>query len=61
MIAAQITTRSGLLTHAELGHHATVAGFYSYGAYGEMGPFSGSQACQLHKQTMPILSLHERG
>lgn len=39
-----------------LGSAATVAGFY---AYGEIGPFSGPGACQLHNQTMSITHLGE--
>jgi len=41
----------------ELGPRATVAGFYSYG---EIGPFRGGSACQLHNQSMTIIWLGER-
>jgi hypothetical protein len=39
-----------------LGPDATLAGFYSYG---EIAPFSPSEPCELHNQTMTITSLTE--
>jgi hypothetical protein len=41
---------------AELGAHAKLIGFYSYG---EISPNRGSGVCQLHNQTMTITTLHE--
>ncbi len=40
-----------------LGDDAVLVGFYSYG---EIAPFSGSTACELHNQTMTITTLRER-
>jgi len=39
-----------------LGENAVLVGFYSYG---EIAPFSGSTACELHNQTMTITTLRE--
>ncbi|NRR90099.1 FIST C-terminal domain-containing protein [Winogradskyella undariae] len=39
-----------------LGEGATVSGFYSYG---EIAPFHGETACQLHNQTMTITLMSE--
>jgi len=39
-----------------LGDNAVLVGFYSYG---EIAPFSGSTACELHNQTMTITTLRE--
>jgi hypothetical protein len=39
-----------------LGPDATLAGFYSYG---EIAPFSPSEPCELHNQTMTITTLTE--
>lgn len=39
-----------------LGEDAVLVGFYSYG---EIAPFSGSTACELHNQTMTITTLRE--
>lgn len=39
-----------------IGSKAAIAGFYSYG---EMAPFAGCSACQLHNQTMTLTLLSE--
>ena len=39
-----------------IGSKAAIAGFYSYG---EMAPFAGRNACQLHNQTMTLTLLSE--
>jgi hypothetical protein len=39
-----------------IGNKAAIAGFYSYG---EMAPFAGRNACQLHNQTMTLTLLSE--
>ncbi len=39
-----------------VGQQAKVTGFYSYG---EMAPFTGSKACQLHNQTMTLTLMSE--
>ena len=39
-----------------IGNRAAIAGFYSYG---EMAPFAGRNACQLHNQTMTLTLLSE--
>ncbi len=39
-----------------VGQQAKVTGFYSYG---EMAPFTGSNACQLHNQTMTLTLMSE--
>ena len=39
-----------------IGGQASIAGFYSYG---EMAPFAGKNACQLHNQTMTLTLLSE--
>lgn len=39
-----------------IGQHVPVAGFYSYG---EMAPFNGETACELHNQTMTLTLISE--
>ena len=39
-----------------VGERARIAGFYSYG---EMAPFAGKNACQLHNQTMTLTLISE--
>ncbi|WP_298417695.1 FIST N-terminal domain-containing protein [uncultured Kordia sp.] len=39
-----------------VGEHTTICGLYSYG---EIAPFSGEKACQLHNQTMTITLISE--
>ena len=39
-----------------LGNDTTISGFYSYG---EIAPFHGEVACQLHNQTMTITLMSE--
>lgn len=39
-----------------IGHQVPIAGFYSYG---EMAPFNGETACELHNQTMTLTLISE--
>ena len=51
-----VLTESVVTAGATSGDDAVLVGFYSYG---EIAPFSGSTACELHNQTMTITTLRE--